>query len=959
MNRSIHRDNGGTLLQEAIHTIDKAFAENQTRFQTLFEAAQLGISINSATGQYIQVNPWLREKLGYTEEELCGQTCLDITHPDDLARSSQLFGELVSGKRETFEIEKRYVRKNGSAMWAQMSCASVRDEDGRFLYAFAMMQETTARKFEEKAMHNLVAGTASVRGEEFFPELVKHLAAALDVRYALVTECVRGNDRVRSLAFWADDKSSAAIEYDVVETTCEEVLKQGRMCYYPDHVQQRFPKETALVDLSAFCYLGTPLFDSSGASVGHICILDDKPLTNPERAKSILAIFAARAAMEMQRTKTEDALRNLVAGTAAVTGEEFFPALVKHLGIALKVRQAVIAECLDANAERARALAVWRDNTWVEGFDYALANTPCYVLHQSRDVCYYPDHVQDHFPGNTALPSLNASCYMGAPLFDSQGNSIGHLYVIDTKPLFDEENARSILGIFAARAAMELQRKRSEAHIREQAMLLDKAHDAILVQDMDDKIVYWNQAAEELYGWTKAEAIGRSELDLLFDAENASEHHNAHHKTLHEEDWSGEIHQKTKSGKEIIVESRWTLMKNEKGEPKSILAMNFDITEKKKLEAHFLRAQRMESIGTLAGGIAHDLNNVLTPIMLAAETLQDKAVDERTQALVEMIHLNAKRGADMANQVLAFARGVEGRRVAIDPKHLVREIEKIAKETFPRSLQIVTKVARGTHAISADPTQMHQVLLNLSLNARDAMPSGGTLRLATENVELDEHYCRMHPESKPGAYVTISVADTGTGIKDSDLPKIFEPFFTTKEIGKGTGLGLSTVAGIIKSHGGFINAYSEVGKGTTFKVHIPALLASEVLTPEERHELPKGNGELILVVDDEMAIRDITKTSLESNGFNVITAGDGTEALSLYAEQKDKIKAVLTDMMMPFMDGAATIRALRKMNPHVRIIAASGLASNEGSADGVKADVFLTKPYTAEKLLRALEKVLR
>jgi CheY-like chemotaxis protein len=267
--------------------------------------------------------------------------------------------------------------------------------------------------------------------------------------------------------------------------------------------------------------------------------------------------------------------------------------------------------------------------------------------------------------------------------------------------------------------------------------------------------------------------------------------------------------------------------------------------------------------------------------------------------------------------------------------------------------------ARGTHAISADPTQMHQVLLNLSLNARDAMPGGGILRLATENVELDEHYCRMHPESKPGTYAVISVADTGTGIKESDIPKIFEPFFTTKEIGKGTGLGLSTVAGIVKSHGGFINVYSEAGKGTTFKVHVPALTRTEALTPEERHELPKGNGELILVVDDEMCIRDITKTSLESSGYNVITAGDGTEALSLYAEQKGDIKAVLTDMMMPFMDGAATIRALRKMNPHARIIAASGLASNEGAADGVKADVFLTKPYTAEKLLRALEKVLR
>jgi PAS domain S-box-containing protein len=950
---------GTTLLQHALQHAAHDYLQSETRFRTLFDAAPIGISINDATGRYVQVNPWLCDKLGYAEEGMQAITCIDLTYRDDLAETSRCFSELVAGTRDTFALEKRYVCKDGHLLWTNMACAAVRDADGKFLYAFAMLLDTTERKLEEQALHNLVAGTASVTGQEFFPELVKHLAAALNVRYALVSECVNGPNRVRSLAYWKDDAWQSAIEYDTIDTTCEEVLKQGRMCFYPDHVQERFPKETALVDMQALCYLGSPLFDGSGRTIGHLFVIDDKRLENPKRAKSILAIFATRAAMELQRKKTEQALKNLVAGTAAVTGEEFFPALVKHLAITLDVRQAIVTECLDSTFERVRALAVWRDGTWLTPFEYETMNTPCSVVLGQRGICFYPDHVQDHFPGNTFLPWFGARTYLGAPLFDADGRTIGHLYVVGVRPFADPEFAKSVISIFAARAAMELQRKKSEAQIREQAMFLDKAHDAILVKGMDDRIIYWNQAAEELYGWTKDEAVGKNEFDLLFDTGDSHEHHNAHEKTLAAEDWNGELHQTTKSGREITVESRWTLMKNDSGAPKAILVMNIDITEKKKLEAQFLRAQRMESIGTLASGIAHDLNNVLTPIMLAAETLQDKPMDERTQAFVEMIHMNAKRGADMANHVLAFARGIKGRRVAIDPKHLVREIEKIAKETFPRDIQIVTKVARGTHAVSADPTQMHQVLLNLALNARDAMPHGGTLRLTTENVELDEHYSRMHPESKPGIYVVISVTDSGTGIAESDIPKIFEPFFTTKEIGKGTGLGLSTVSGIVKSHGGFINVYSEIGKGTTFKVHIPALILSDALSIEERHELPKGHGELILVVDDEMSIRDITKTSLESNGYNVIVAGDGTEALSLYAEQKEDVKAVLTDMMMPFMDGAATIRALRKMSPHVKIIAASGLASNEDAADGVKADLFLTKPYTAEKLLKALEKLLR
>lgn len=953
------RDNGGTtLLHHALEHTAMDYLQSETRFRTLFDTAPIGISINDVDGRYVQVNPWLRDKLGYSEGGLHAMTCLDLTHQDDLAISNKLFHELVAGERDTFELEKRYVCKDGNVLWTNMACAAVRDAAGQFLYAFAMLVDTTERKLEEQALQNLVIGTATVMGQEFFPELVKHLAAALNVRYALVSECINGPDRVRSLAYWKDNAWQSAIEYDVVDTTCEEVLKQGKMCFYPDHVQQRFPKETALVDMQAVCYLGAPLFDRSGRTIGHIFVIDDKALENPARARSILAIFATRAAMELQRKKTEEALKNLVAGTAAVTGEEFFPALVKHLANALDVKQAIVTECLDDRFEKVRALAVWRDGNLLSPFDYETANTPCSVLLSQKGICYYPDHVQDHFPGNTFLPWFGAECYLGAPLFDAHGRTIGHLYVVGTHPLADEEFAKSLISIFAARAAMELQRKKAEARIREQAMFIDKAHDAILVCSLDGSITYWNQAAETLFGWRKEEAVSKNVSDLLGDSTNAHELHEATQKTLQYGDWSGELRHKTKKGGEVIVEGRWTLMKSEGGDPRSILIMNIDITEKKKLEAHFLRSQRMESIGTLAGGIAHDLNNVLTPIMLAAETLLDKPMDERTQTLVEMVHVNAKRGADMANHVLAFARGVEGRRVAIDPKHLLREIEKIVRETFPRSIQMTTKIARNTAAISADPTQMHQVLLNLALNARDAMPSGGTIRMTTENIDLDEHYSRMHPESVPGKYVVIAIMDTGTGIRETDIPKIFDPFFTTKDIGKGTGLGLSTVAGIIKSHGGFVNVYSELGKGTTFKVHLPALAASQELSREETHEMPKGNGELILVIDDEQSILQVTKSSLESHGYDVITAGDGTEALALYAERKGEIKAVLTDMMMPFMDGAATIRALRKMNPDARIIAASGLASNEGSANSVKADMFLTKPYTAEKLLKGLQKVI-
>jgi len=312
--------------------------------------------------------------------------------------------------------------------------------------------------------------------------------------------------------------------------------------------------------------------------------------------------------------------------------------------------------------------------------------------------------------------------------------------------------------------------------------------------------------------------------------------------------------------------------------------------------------------------------------------------------------------------VLAFARGVEGERMILQPKHLLEEMRKIASETFAKSIEIRTEVAKGLWDITGDPTQIHQVVLNLCVNARDAMPNGGILKMEADNMHLDEHYARMHPDAKAGDYVVIHISDTGTGISPHVLQKMFEPFFTTKEFGKGTGLGLSTVLAIVKSHGGFISVYSEIGKGTIFKLYFPAQINSAsaelVVKPEN---LPAGNGEVILVIDDEASIREITKETLETFGYRVITANDGVEGVAVYAQKKNSIDAVLTDMMMPLMNGEVTIRALQKINPQVKIIASSGFAGNGTNIETAQngAHDFLTKPFTAEKLLRSLEAILR
>ena len=497
------------------------------------------------------------------------------------------------------------------------------------------------------------------------------------------------------------------------------------------------------------------------------------------------------------------------------------------------------------------------------------------------------------------------------------------------------------------------ERKRAEERISQQAALLDQAQDAILVRDLEQKILFWNKGAEKIYGWTAEEVVGRPLFNEMLDQARIA--------VLKNGEWQGELHQKRRDGVEIIVESRWTLVRDDQGQPTAILVINTDITEKKRMEAQFLRAQRMESIGTLAGGIAHDLNNVLSPILMAIDMLQLKTTDEASRKWLDVLRTNAERGGNMVRQVLSFARGVEGERVALQPKHLIKEIVKILRETLPKSIEISLDIPNDLKIVSADATQLHQVLMNLCVNARDAMPEGGSISIKAENVYVDENYARMHLEAKPGHFVMISVADTGPGMTPEVQSRIFEPFFTTKEMTKGTGLGLSTALTIVKSHGGFINVYSELHKGSQFTLYLPALERPGTVEAAGLHtDLPLGHGELILVVDDEESIREITRSTLETFGYSVLTAADGTEALALYADKKNEIAAVLTDMVMPFMDGSATIRALQRMNPRVRIIAASGLGAGQRAGEGVLegVSVFLSKPYTAEKLLKTLAKVL-
>ncbi len=426
--------------------------------------------------------------------------------------------------------------------------------------------------------------------------------------------------------------------------------------------------------------------------------------------------------------------------------------------------------------------------------------------------------------------------------------------------------------------------------------------------------------------------------------------------------WRGEMRNRAKDGTIYWVDTTIVPFLDEREKPYQYAAIRYDITEQKRIENQLLRAQRMESIGTLAGGIAHDFNNILAPVLMATEMLQLNESDYETKRWLAVIRENAERGADLVKQVLTFARGMEGERIIVQVKHIIKDLVKILKQTLPKSITVKYEIDPELWIIQADPTQIHQVLMNLCINARDAMSLGGTLILNAQNVVLDENYARLHIDAVAGKYLLITVSDTGSGIPAEIQERIFDPFFTTKEIGKGTGLGLATTITIVRSHGGFINVYSDPDRGTKFSVYIPAVEIEESARKSgESISFPRGAGELVLVVDDEENIREITRATLEKFGYRVLTATDGTDGMAIYAQRSSEIALVLTDIAMPYMDGTALMRAVRKINPQEKIVAMSGLMNSEQTAElqNLNVDAFLSKPFTAESLLKKLVEILQ
>lgn len=520
---------------------------------------------------------------------------------------------------------------------------------------------------------------------------------------------------------------------------------------------------------------------------------------------------------------------------------------------------------------------------------------------------------------------------------------------------------QEVMTVYCSILANIIDRRTSEEKIREQAALLDITRDAIMVLNLNREIVYWNKAAERLYGWSAHELFGKGIEPLLTDAGRArlDQEIDAFYQAGY---WNTEWAQVTKSGVKIIVQSRWTMMLDDNRQAKAILVVNTDVTESKEIERRLMRSQRLNSLGALAGGISHDLNNILSPILMGAQLLKMKVQDPDSQTWLNLMENSVNRGADLVKQVLCFSRGTDEGTSLLQLRTTIKEVAKFLGDIFPKNVHIETAVPDDLWLVSGNVTQYYQLLLNLIVNARDAMPNGGRVRIASQNLSADQSYAAAIPGMKEGAYILIAVEDTGVGIPMEIQAKIFEPFFTTKEEGKGTGLGLATVADIVKNRNGVLTIDSELNRGTLFKIYLPAEKSVNEDRAETRKlELPKGHGEGILVIDDEVCICELTKEILDLCGYRCFTANNGAEAITLLGQHRESIRIVLTDTEMPIMDGPATVRVVRQMNSAIKVMGMSGGAhAHSVIAHELKkaADAFIAKPFTAEELLISVTRLL-
>ena len=995
---------------------EKDLLLSEENFKNVFHNSSIGISITMLDGR-MQMNPAYCRILGYSPKELEKIKWQTITHPDDVEHNQSIVADIIAGKMNSARWEKRYFHKNGNIVWVDISSVLQRDEHNVPMYFITSINDITERKnLEERAIANerklhSIINTAidgfwilNVHGrilqvnqtyctmsgyseQELLQMNVSDLEnvesqkqTALHIQRVLE----RGQDRFETVHIRKDGSVfdvRVSVKYRVnageFDAFIQDVTEQKKADAQIRENEMIF--EQLLENSPVYIFFKDENIRPLKLSRNFEQMLK-MPLHNI-LGKSMDELFPS----ELARNIVEDDKRILQNGELIKVDEEMndrcYTTIKFPISIEGKPRY-LAGFTIDITDRKKADLATQTLTNRLQIMLSALQYGVLVVDNENR-IEFINNAFCEQFglqPEPNKWIGLTAEEFIPLilPAYADPKKILARITAIvaENKSFVDDEvimrNGDTYLvdfiplvvnGINKGRMWLHrniTERKRKDAKIQQLSKAIEQTSASIVITDISGIIEYVNTAFTQTSGYSKEEVIGKKPSVLKSGHTTNDVYGNLWKTITAGKEWSGEFHNRKKDGSLYWESVIIAPVKNDEGTIINFIAVKDEITERKKMQSQLLRAQRLESIGTLAGGIAHDLNNILGPILLSIQVLRTKLNDASMQNLIDTIESASIRGKNIVAQVLAFARGSDSTPILIQVRHIVKEVEDVIKQTFPKDIDIQSYLPKDLWTINADPTQIHQILLNLCVNARDAMPHGGRLTVNVKNIVIDESLALRYAEARCGRYLEIEVRDTGTGMPPDIQQKIFDPFFTTKAPGKGTGLGLSTVYTIVKHHHGFISMNSIVGEGTVFQIYIPA--SSEVATttvPSLPESIPQGNKESILVVDDEVAIQQICEETLRFYNYDVITANNGAECISKFIQKGMKCTVVLMDMMMPVMGGKTAGAAIRKIDPNIRIVGMSGLMTETLDENDERIfDHFLRKPFTGKELMDALQKVI-
>lgn len=1017
-------------------------------FERLFDLSLDLLCEIGSDGYFLTFNRAWEKTFGWNREEFRGRPFIDFIHLDD-RELMQRKAALVSSGGEAVQLEARFQSKDGGYRWLAWMC-SRGDKRGPW---FGVARDVTERRANDAALM-LVAKTTGFRGDDYFANLVKHLAQALGVRWAMVGSFVgQPPASVRMLAFWAGDGFTDCFDYELKGTPCVELVT-SQMCLYPRDVQRHFPDDKPLQEFGVESCIGFPLLDRSRRPLGLLMVMDDKPMPDDFANRTLLEIFAIRAGLEMERLNNEEQLRaesdfrELIIDSAGqgisvshqirehpflrftvwnqemreITGysleeinrlgwyeavhpdEQVRQRCIERMqrlqeGASLHAEEWEIARrdgtrrqvlitsrMLPRQGDIPRALAVMEDITERKAaerkareieailraafdnfpFDFWIMDqqgkhvlqNPVSVtkwgklVHTAPEEWAVPQEVRDQWHANNQK-ALSGEVVLGEVVYEHNGEA--NCYYNILAPIWVEGKQQGYFGVnldISDRRRMEDALRQSEKRFRR---LVETARDIIFTLSPDGTVLTLNDALSGSTGWIANDWLGRHFADALLD-EFRGEAYKYFERALRGENLPlFELPIKTKRGGVVTLEVTISpLLEN--GEVMSLLGIGRDVTDRKRMEGDLRQLQKMESVGQLAAGVAHDFNNILTIVQGNASLLLANLPDPGQANLLEQILDASQRAANLTRQLLAFSRKQVLQKRSVNLNEVTSQMTQMLDRILGEDIVLEFHYDTALPPVKADVSMIEQVIMNFAVNARDAMPRGGLLRISTATVDVDVEDTRVRPQASVGRYVCVSVEDNGTGISKENLPMIFEPFFTTKEFGKGTGLGLATVYGIIRQHQGWVEVDSAVGKGTTFRVYLPVAEDEPVVAKAATAKPKKSKGfETILVVEDDGMVRRMIESLLNMGGFSVMSAASGAEAVQVWAVNKSKINLLLTDMVMPGgMNGKELADVLRKERPDLRVLVSSGYSSDLISgAEGLPPKTwFLPKPYTPAELIQ-------